>query len=327
MQKSFKGQLAASVQGVKEELDLVSARFKTADQVMTQNPQGLASVHRGPAQSDEIETAESEKIHLIPVERLKDNPYNARQIYLPSKVQERALSLRTHGQKVPVLVAYLESDPETLWLVDGHYRKRGCIEAGIPELKCMLQAVKSMRELYKLSFLANQEREEGTPLDNALSWKRLLDDKQVEKEEEICELTGLSWSNVNKTLAILRLPPEVIDFIREVPERFGLAISYELTLFAKETEFEIVLAFARRIVDEEMTARQVAEFRKKAAEGRARKTKETSRQYKLPGEAGSDRGFIKEWDSGKVTFEIRNLSPEERAQLVMELRSKFGPQE
>jgi len=327
--KSFKAKLSASVKDTQDELAKASARFNLADQVMMQNPHGLAATRqglsRGSVQMSDADSNEEAKIHLISVDRLKDNPYNARQIYKPSIVKERAISLKANGQKVPVIVAYLEDDPETLWLVDGHYRKRGCIEAGIPEMKCVLQPVRSKRDLYKLSFLANEEREGGTPLDNALSWKRLLDDKQIEREEDLCELTGMSWGNVNKTLAILKLPTEVIDFIREAPERFGLGICYELTLFSKEMRAEIVLSFAQRIVDEEMSFRQVVDFRKKSIEGRERKAKEISRQYKLPGDMdGVNRGFIKEWDSGKVTFEVRDLTEKERADLVSDLRKRFG---
>jgi ParB family chromosome partitioning protein len=53
-----------------------------------------------------------------------------------------------------------------------------------------------------------------------------------------------------------------------------------------------------------------------------RKPREISRQYKIQRE-GKEVGYIKDWDSGKITIEIRTLEEDERTELVNQLAAKF----
>jgi len=55
---------------------------------------------------------------------LQENPLNARRIYDPQIVQERAASIATHGQQTPGLAAPDPTRPGWYVLIDGHYRKR-----------------------------------------------------------------------------------------------------------------------------------------------------------------------------------------------------------
>src|SRR3546814_19863238 len=51
--------------------------------------------------------------------------------------------------------------------------------------------------------------------------------------------------------------------------------------------------------------------------------RESSRQYKIL--SGDESvGYIKEWDSGKVSLEISALDPQARLKLVEELKERFG---
>jgi len=54
-----------------------------------------------------------------------------------------------------------------------------------------------------------------------------------------------------------------------------------------------------------------------------RKAREGARQYRI-GTGSSQIGTIKEWDSGKVMLEVKLDDPAKRAELVLDLRKRFG---
>ena len=98
--------------------------------------------------------------------------------------------------------------------------------------------------------------------------------------------------------------------------------SSELFLFAKNASEDEVIKLMDRILEQDLSSREVEALRKKAQDKPARKPKEVSRQYKIRN-GNAQIGFIKEWDSGKVAFEVRLLDQRDRDALVEELKKRF----
>lgn len=261
------------------------------------------------------------RVISIPLDRIRDNPFNARRIYDTAIIKDRAVSLATGGQKVPAVVVEDPANPGDYILVDGHYRKRALHLAGKPDMECMVETVANDLALYKLSFLLNQERTPQSALDDALAWRDMLTRGAVAKEEDLCELTGLSWAMVNKTLAMGKLSEPVLLRIGESPEQIGVVLGYELFLYEKAVGVERCLTLIERIFAEKLTAREVGDIRKKAEASTGKRSRAKSRQYQIC--SGESQGVIKEWDSGKVSFEISHLSPDERRDLIADLRKRF----
>src|SRR3546814_18492843 len=63
----------------------------------------------------------------------------------------------------------------------------------------------SPQQLYMMSYKENDDQNPQTPIDNALVWRKLLEQKVFATEIAIAESVGMSNSNVTKTLAILNL--------------------------------------------------------------------------------------------------------------------------
>jgi ParB family chromosome partitioning protein len=320
--------------GIDGEQRRVSSRFDLAEKTLAEHPAGLISPRVGPqAAAEAVQpvtfTGESSlplgrEILAIPVDSVEDNPFNARQIYNPEKVRELAASIVTHGQKVPATAMRHPAASSRYILIDGHYRKQAIKAAGRHHLDVVLEPALDSTELYRLSYMLNQERNTQSVLDNALAWRHLLDTQTIAKEEQLAALTGQSWATVNKTLAILKLPQSVIARMRDAPEAFGIAIAYELTLLNKIVGEAKTLQIAERVLAEGLGRRDVEELRKSAEISRLRKKKEVSRQYRIRSEQGQQIGFIKEWDSGRVSVEVRVAEPKEREALVDELKRRFG---
>lgn len=311
----------------------VNARFAAAEAVLTERPAGLAvaaPLASAPAANSTEATFSAEssapvqqRIVAAPLDRVHENPLNARHIYDPEIVKELAASIATRGQLVPASAIEHPTISGDYLLIDGHYRKKALAAAGQPTINLVIRPHEGDLELYRVSWLLNEERSAQSPLDNAFAWRKLIDKGLVQTELQIAELLGVSHSMVNKTIALLNLPSAVLDRMRDQPEKFGVFVGYEITLAAKKVSETEVLALVNRIIEEDLSSREVSAIRAKLDTGEKRKPKETSRQYKIQ-HTGQQIGSLKEWDSGKVALEVVLADPKERAALVAELRSRFG---
>ena len=325
--KSLKAGMLAGMAAEKSRSDSLD-RFARAEAAISQHPNGLLRdrlSEQTPAFSAEsAETESSRPLIRILLTHLHDNPLNARRIYDPAVVQERAASIATHGQKTPGLAAPDPSRPGHYILIDGHYRKRALASAGKLEMECFVENDLSDLDFYRLSFMLNEQRSDQSALDNAIAWRQLLDEGKVQKEEDICELTGISAGTVNKTLALLRLPESVLSVMRERPNAIGIAAGYELTLYYKLAGEDRTRELATRIMTDGLSSREVESIRKQVQEGKSRKVKEISRQYKIRTDGGQLLGTIKEWDSGRVMLDVQLSDRGAREALVEALKARFG---
>lgn len=253
---------------------------------------------------------------------IDDNPFNARRLYRPERVHELAESIRADGQLVPGIATIRDGRRV---LAGGHYRFKALKVAGIQSMRLLVHPNLSDQQLYQLSYKENAEREAQSPLDNALAWRSLIDQGVYPNESAIAEVTGMSLPNINKTLAIMKLSEPVLEIVREKPEAFALSTLYQLTLLEKVAGSTVAGAMATKIADEQAFCRDVEEARARYESKPARKQKETSRQHRLIDSDGKPLGVLKDWDSGKVSFEITLLDPAQRRALVDELKERFAP--
>lgn len=307
----------------------VADRFSAAEAVLAERPAGLAvpaPVSSAVNFSAEIGGEVGRQVLSVPLLAVRDNPLNARHLYDPEIVKSLAASIATRGQLVPVTGAPDPDHPGGFILVDGHYRKKALAAAGRTHLDLIVAESESGLELYRMSWLLNEERSAQSALDNALAWRRLLDEQLVQEAAEIAELLGVSPATVNKTLAFLKLPPSALEKVRERPDKFGVFIGYELFLAAKSLSEADLLVLIDRIIQQNLSSRDVEAIRRQIEQGGQRKRKEVSRQYKIT-QGNAQIGVIKEWDSGKVALEIKLSDPKERNALLDELKRRFHLEE
>lgn len=308
----------------------VDKRYDAADTALAGRPLGLVGpslAKAGTAADFSAEigaarTGTGKAVLRVPLTSVHDNPLNARHIYDPEAVKTLAASIATRGQLVPAPAARHPTLAGHVVLIDGHYRKRALLAAGKTEIECVLQDVSSELDMYRMSYLINEERNAQSPLDNALAWQKLLSEQKVADGAGIAELTGLSTAAVAKTMAFLKLPDAALAKLREIPAKFGIAIGYEIYQLSKLLSEKELLELMQRTVDEDLSSRALESLRTKLEDAKPRKKKEVSRQYRI--KAGKAQiGFIKEWDSGRVALDVQIADPKERELLVEELKRRF----
>jgi len=253
------------------------------------------------------------------------NPYNARQTYKPERVLEMAASLAKNGQDTPGTATVRNG---RYVLAAGHYRRLGLLHIHAASMdKATIDLIvkpnMSDRELYEASYRENAERQEQTSYDNALAWKKLLEQDVYENETALSEAVGMSLPNVNKTLAALRLSPAALTVVESAPAKFALGTLYELALFEEVAGTERTVAMAAQVLEGKLGRDQINEARKQLVEPKLRKRKETSRPYTIL-VGNKYEGTLKEWPNGKVTLEVNIGDASMRDAFVASLREKFG---
>lgn len=251
------------------------------------------------------------------------NPYNARATYKPQRIHKMSSEIKADGQMVPGIATIRGN---RIVLAAGHYRWKGIGIAQIGFMDLMIYEGISDRELYKLSYKENAERSDQTVIDDALAWKKLLNEGVYENESAIAEETGISPSNINKILSILNLPKSVLDYIDEQENtKFALSTLYELQLFSKIAGETAALEMVKKIVNDDYTRDQIKNARSLLETPKPpRKIKETSRQYKIMAADGEQSiGHIKDFDSGKILFEVNIMDDEKRKQILQTIQSLF----
>lgn len=327
--KKFDRQAALS-KTLGQERKAVQDRFAAAEAISAARPAGLAN----PAIVDTFSAESAPQLPMlgggksvtVALHLVHDNPYNARTIYQEGLIKDLVGSLKAQGQLVPALAVEHPTLPGHYQLIDGHYRKKALLHAGIDKIDITLVSSGGASHLYQLSYVANEKRSAQSTLDNAYAWKKLFDDGVVKEHQDIAVLTGTTAPEVSKTLRLLELPTVALEKMRTAPERFGISNSYEVTLLAKYLSEPELLEVMDRVIEEDISTRALAKLRISAQEGKGRKPKELPRAYKIA-RAGAAIGALKEWDSGKVVLEVNLSDPKERAHLLATLKEHFGLQE
>lgn len=327
--KKFDRQAALS-KTLGQERKAVQDRFAAAEAIVATRPAGLAN----PAAPNtfsaeniaELQAPSGAKTVTVALHLVHDNPYNARTIYQEGQIQDLVGSIKAQGQLVPALAVEHPTMPGHYQLIDGHYRKKALLHAGVGQIDIALVPSGAPSHYYQLSYVVNEKRSAQSTLDNAYAWKKLLEDGVVKEHQDIAVLTGTTAPEVSKTLRLLELPSSALEMMRTAPERFGISNSYEVTLLSKYLSEPELLEVMTRVIEEDISSRALAKLRTSAQEGKGRKPKELPRAYKIA-RAGAAIGALKEWDSGKVVLEVSLADPKERAHLLATLKEHFGLQE
>ncbi|CAM4395365.1 ParB/RepB/Spo0J family partition protein [Bordetella pseudohinzii] len=253
---------------------------------------------------------------------IEDNPYGARRIYLDEDVRKIASALLADGQLVPALATRREA---RRILIDGQTRKRGLRLNKAAHIDVLVFPNVSDQDLYLLSYKTNDNRKRHSALDDAMAWRKVLDDGVFKSESHLAEETGEDLSKVNKTLAALTLPVEVLDIIRTNPGAVGMSVLYELVQLHQVAPLAVLIEQTEKVMTGDVSRRDLTELRSRYGQPKSRKPKEVSRQYKILAPDGNQTGVIKEWDSGRVTLDITMLDAEARSRLVADLQARLAP--
>ena len=154
-----------------------------------------------------VESIAPQRIRKIPIGDVVSNPYNPRAFYSAETIDELANSFAQQGQITPIQVTRLPEFPDKYVIVDGERRVRAAKSRGDKFIDADLKDGLDNQKLYLRAYHANKEREEQTVFDDALAWKKLLDDRVYVDQVELGVAVGQDPKHISKVIALTSLPP------------------------------------------------------------------------------------------------------------------------
>lgn len=259
-------------------------------------------------------TPAAQSLSTLPIAQVKDHPRNARHLYDPTRIDEMAASIARDGQMMPAIVMADPDKPGTYLLIEGRYRKRALQSLGRETILAIVVDAMPELEAYRLSLILNEERNEQTDLDNAISWKMLQDDGLFTSQDHIAEYLGITQSKVSKTLSLLELPDGVLTIMKTSPAQFGLRIGYELRQLSRQLTAVDLEGVAEQVRDGKLTVAALEKLRTRAEKSPV--TRERSRAYPLRS-GDLILGTLRDFDDGRLKIDLTGVTPELRKNLIV----------
>jgi ParB family chromosome partitioning protein len=140
----------------------------------------------------------------IPISAISRNPYQPRQAFEPTQLDELAASIAEHGVLQPILVTETTGG---YMLIAGERRLRAAQMAGLERIPALVRPADDSAQL-AWALIENLQRSDLNALEEAAAFRQLVDDFGL-SHDEVARRVGKSRSAVANTLRLLDLAPEV----------------------------------------------------------------------------------------------------------------------
>ena len=219
-----------------------------------------ALISKGPSEKNSnreisnLEINSSGSVAYVKTMSILDNRFQPRQNYDESKLEDLKASIKEKGVLQPILVRKHENGYE---VVAGERRLRAAKAIGLEQVPVIIKNVTD-REALVLALVENIQREELNAIEEALGFKRLIEEFQF-TQEAVAEAIGKDRSTVTNLLRLLRLPEEIQKQVADAKLSMGHAralLSLEGAAIQKK--------MAQVIIDRGLSVRQVEDLVKKA---------------------------------------------------------------
>src|SRR5262245_16479523 len=258
----------------------------------------------------------------LPLGVLDDNPCNPRHFYLPESIDRLAINLSNIGQRSPIQVALNQTAAERFTIIEGHRRVRALRKLGRETVSAIVVDTCEALDLYKLAFDLNTQRDSQTIFDNAIAWRRLLDEGRVPNQQALAAFLGVDETTVSMTLSIAQLPDEVLREMVRHAEHFGLNTSYHVQRYCRQKGVAATLQLVERIRVEGLSMRAVSAL-VRHGEGAPGVERTTRARYNQCFEVTHDTqrvGYVKVYGEDRLEMSLRGLPLEQRDKIYAKLK-------
>lgn len=184
---------------------------------------------------------------MVKITKVEPNREQPRKNFDEDALQELADSIRQFGLLQPILV---QDRKDYYEIIAGERRWRAAKLAGLKEVPVIIKNYTD-REIVEISLIENIQREDLNPIEEALAYKRLLEEFGL-KQDEVAERVSKSRTAVTNSIRLLKL----CDGVQQMIIDDMLSTGHARALIPIEDE-EQQLLLAQRIFDEKLSVREV----------------------------------------------------------------------
>ena len=184
----------------------------------------------------------------ISINKIKSDKAQPRKSFDSEKIAELTESIKTHGIIQPLILRKIDNDQYII--VAGERRWRAAKIAGLKEVPAIIMDL-TESEILEISLIENIQRQDLNPIEEAIAYKKLIDDFKM-THEELSKRIGKSRTSITNTMRLINLDDRVQQYIIEgvISEGHGRAL-----LGIKD--FEIQYELAQQVIDEKLSVREL----------------------------------------------------------------------
>ncbi len=265
-----------------------------------------------------VKKDEKKQETLVKITKVEPNREQPRKKFDEDALLELSESIKQFGVLQPLIVQKRDDYYE---IIAGERRWRAAKLAGLKEVPVIVKEL-TEKEIMEISLIENIQREDLNPIEEALAYKRLLDEFHV-KHDELAERVSKSRSAITNSMRLLKLSDKVQQMI--IDEQ--LTMGHVRPLIMVEDEEKQYL-LAQQIFDEKLSVRETEKLVKKVLnEKEAPKNdskEETEEDYSVFYDGLSEqlkqilgtKVSIKPKNNKKGKIEIEYYSQDELEQLI-----------
>ena len=183
---------------------------------------------------------------FVKISKVEPNREQPRKSFDEDALQELADSIKQFGILQPLIVKKKDDYYE---IVAGERRWRAAKIAGLKQVPVILKEFNE-QEIVEISLIENIQRENLNPIEEAVAFKRLMEDFSL-KQDEIAERVSKSRTAVTNSMRLLKLDKRVQQMV--VDEM--ISTGHARALLSLEND-ELQYTVAQKIFDEKLSVRE-----------------------------------------------------------------------
>ena len=196
-----------------------------------------------PAMKEETGQAET----TVKITKVEPNREQPRKNFDEDTLQELADSIKQFGLLQPILV---QDRRDYYEIIAGERRWRAAKIAGLKEVPVIIRNY-TEQEIMEISLIENIQREDLNPIEEAIAYKRLIEEFNL-KQDEVAERLSKSRTTITNSMRLLKL----CEYVRQMIIDDKLTTGHARALISIEDE-EQQKQIAERIFDEKLSVRDV----------------------------------------------------------------------
>ena len=201
---------------------------------------------------------------MIDIKKVEPNREQPRKKFDEDALIELSESIKQFGVLQPLLCQERDDYYE---IIAGERRWRAAKIAGIKEVPVIIKKL-SEQEIMEISLIENLQREDLNPIEEALAYKRLIDEFML-KQDEVAERVSKSRTAVTNAMRLLKLNEKVQQMVIDEMLTTGHA---RALLGIEDQDIQYVLA--QQIFDQKLSVRDTEKLVKSMQNEKKGKKKE-----------------------------------------------------
>ena len=194
----------------------------------------------------------------IDVNKLMPNFYQPRQDFNQEKMDELKESIKAHGIIQPIIV---RESTEGYEIVAGERRLKAAKEIGLKKVPVIIRQFNNLKT-FEIALVENIQREDLNPIDQAIAFKRLVDEFNL-THQELAEITGKSRAFITNTIRLLNLD----NWVKERVASGKISLGHAKVMLSIEDQ-QIQQELGQQIIEQNLSVRElerlVAQWSKKS---------------------------------------------------------------